>query len=202
MGDGQRDVEEFLEGRDSGSPIIRVVRSVGLAIAAPRICAEMFYDAGRNKTGTDEETIDTLIAQIRDRYDYEMIDERYRQVGDGDSLIDDLASEQFQGLWGGGWYGALAAKIGDNRRLELIRAELDRTIMDALDDVERMPSSDTIEALTRATANNRQFRSNEEQLSIVIERLTETFDDLDEQSEEAVLLTDLISNLQTALDSI
>jgi hypothetical protein len=192
MGNGQRDVKEFLTGRDPGTNIIRLARSIGLAIAAPRVSAKMFYDAGRGRTfGTDEETIDALIAQIRNRYDYEMIDERYRQVGDGDSLIDDLASEQFQGLWGGGWYAALAAKIGDNRRLELIRAEIPRRVMDTLQDVERSPSNDTIQNLRRAIGRE---DLTEEQISLVVERLQDTVGDMEETAER-LLLINLIGEL-------
>ncbi len=194
MGDGQRDVEEFLTGRDPGTNIIRVVRSVGLAIAAPRVCAKMFYDAGKGRLGTDKETIDALIAQIRDRYDYEMIDERYRQVGGDDSLIDDLASEQFQGLWGGGWYGALAAKIGDEDRLELIRAEIPRRVMDTLQDVERAPSNDTIQNLRRAIGRE---DLTEDQMSLIVERLQETVSDMAE-SGERLLLINFIGEIEPA----
>ena len=186
MGNGQRDVKEFLTGRDPGTNIIRIARGINsLAIAAPRVCAKMFYDAGRGRLGTDEETIDALIAQIRDRYDYEMIDERYRQVGGDDSLIDDLASEQFQGLWGGGWYGALAAKIGDNRRLELIRAGLPRRVMDTLQDVERSPNNDTIQNLRRAIGRE---DLTEDQMSLIVERLQDTVSDMEESAERLLLI--------------
>jgi hypothetical protein len=153
----------------------------------------MFYDAGRGRTlHTDEETIDALIAQIRNRYDYEMIDERYRQLpGVDDSLIDDLASEQFQGLWGGGWYAALADKIGDNRRLELIRAEIPRRVMDTLQDVERSPSNDTIQNLRRAIGRE---DLTEEQISLVVERLQDTVGDMEETAER-LLLINLIGEL-------
>lgn len=205
MGNGQDDVEEFLSGRDPGTNIIRIARTneIGLAMAAPRVCAKMFYNAGKGRYGTTEETIDALIAQIRDRYDYELIDERYRQLPNvDDSLIDDLAGEQFQGIWGGGWYGALAAKIGDNRRLDLIRTELDRSIMDALEDVERIPNADNIDRLKRVTTNSRQFMRNEEQLAIVVERLQEIVSDIDRESPEALVLMELLSDLQTALENI
>ena len=194
MGNGQRDVEEFLTGRDPGTNIIRLARSIGLSIAAPRVCAKMFYDAGRGRLGTDKETIDALIAQIRNRYDYEMIDERYRQVGGDDSLIDDLASEQFQGLWGGGWYARLAAIIGDEDRLELIRAELPRRVMDALQNVERALSSDTIEDLRRAIGRE---DLTEDQMSLVVERLQNTVEGMAE-SAERLLLINYIGELESA----
>lgn len=206
MGNGQRDVEEFLQGRDPGTPIIRIARteSIGLAIAAPRVCAEMFYEAGRGRRmSTDEDTINALIGQIRNRYDYEMIDERYRALSD-DSLIDDLASEQIQGIWGGGWYARLAEIIGDERRLDLIRVELDRGIMDALENVERAPTAENIEALTNVTSRNRQFKDNEDQLEIVLDRLREVLDDLsdDSDSPEGILLSNLINELQETLDNL
>lgn len=205
MGDGEDDVEEFLKNRDPGTNIIRIARGIeSLAIAAPRVCAKLFYNAGRGKTfGTKEEIIDALIAQIRNRYDYEMIDERYRRLdGVDDSLIDDLASEQFQGIWGGGWYAQLAEKIGDTRRLELIRVELDRSIMDALEDVERTPDAESIQRLQQQVNSDRRFRDNEDQLSIVLERLQEVVDDIDDQSPESVALVNLMRELQERLDSL
>lgn len=193
MGNGRTSIEEFLTGRDDGTPIVRIARSIGLPIAAPRVAAEMFYDAGRGKTfGTDEETIDALIAQIRNRYDYELIDERYRQLPKvDDSLIDDLASEQFQGIWGGGWYGRLAEIIGDDRRLELLRAELDRRVIDALEDVERSPGSDTIEDLRRVM---RRAEITQDQMSIILERLQDIAEGMTE-SPAKLLVTNLINEL-------
>lgn len=201
MGDGRSSIEEFLNGNDDGSPIVRVARSIGLPITAPRVAAEMFYDAGRGRTmRTDEDTINNLIGQIRNRYDYELIDERYRALSD-DSLIDDLASEQIQGIWGGGWYKQLAAIIGDEDRLELIRVELDRGIMDALENVERAPTSENIEALSRAADDN-SFKNNEDQLEIVIDRINSVLDDMDATTPESLLLENLRDALQATLNNL
>lgn len=193
MGDGEDDITQFLNGTDSGNPIVRVVRELGLPLAAPKVSAEMFYNAGRGKTfGTDEETIDALISQIRNRYDYELIDERYRQLPKiDDSLIDDLASEQFQGIWGGGWYARLAGIIGDDRRLELLRAELDRRVIDALEDVEKSPSSDTIEDLRRVM---RRAEITQDQMSVILERLQDIAEGMTE-SPAKLLVTNLINEL-------
>lgn len=204
LGDGRQDVEAFLnQSTNSNSPLIRIATTVGLALAAPMVIARMFYDAGRNRRGTDEDTIDRLIAQIRNRYDYELIDERYRTLSD-DSLIDDLASEQVQGLWGGGWYAQLAEVIGDERRLDLIRVELDRDIMDALENVERVPSEENVQAFSRLVSNNRQFKNNADQLEIVIDRVREIIDDLGDATESSagLLLTNLLTELQEAYDSL
>ena len=133
-----------------------------------------------------------MIAQIQDRYGYELIDERYRQLpGVDDSLIDDLASEQVQGMWGGGWYGQLAAIIGDEGRLELIRAELPRRVMDALQDVERSPSNDTIEVLRRAIGRE---DLTEDHMSLVVERLQTMAEDMDE-SPEQILISNFVNEL-------
>jgi hypothetical protein len=191
MGNGERSIEEFLNGRDDGTLIVRIAREIGLPVAAPRVCAKMFNDAIKG-AGTTEETIDALIAQIQNRYGYELIDERYRQLpGVDDSLIDDLASEQVQGMWGGGWYGQLAAIIGDEGRLELIRAELPRRVMDALQDVERSPSNDTIEALRRAISRE---DLTEDHMSLVVERLQNMAEDMDE-SPEQILISNFVNEL-------
>lgn len=194
IGNGQEDVQEFLDGTDSGTPIVRVIRELGLPLAAPKASAEMFYNAGRGKTfGTNEETIDALIAQIKNRYDYELIDERYRQppISADNSLIDDLASEQFQGIWGGGFYASLATIIGDSNRLELIRAKLSSRMMNALQDVERSPTRDTIESLRTAI---RREELTQEQISLVAERLQATVENTDE-SPARILLINLINEL-------
>lgn len=191
MGNGERSIEEFLNGRDDGTSIVRIAREIGLPVAAPRVCAKMFNDAIKG-AGTTEETIDALIAQIQNRYGYELIDERYRQLpGVDDSLIDDLAGEQVQGMWGGGWYGQLAAIIGDEGRLELIRAELPRRVMDALQDVERSPSNDTIEALRRAISRE---DLTEDHMSLVVERLQNLAEDIDE-SPRQILLINFVNEL-------
>lgn len=202
---GAESIENFvLNLSDDGSLILRVVRDLGLAIAAPQVCAEMFHDA-IDGVGTTETKIEALIANIRSRNDYELIDERYVALaGTDDSLIDDLAGEQFAGTFGYGWYGQLAEIIGDSRRLDMIRVELPRGIMDAIEDIERAPSEDNINRL-RTVLDNRSFRNNEDQLDIVIDRLTEVVDDLsgDEQSQPITLvLSEIISNLQEIYDNL
>ena len=206
LGGGETDIREFLTGStNSNSPILRIATEIGLPLAAPRICAKLFYDAGSGRTlRTDEETIDALIAQIRDRNDYETIDERYRQLPrTEDSLIDDLASEQFQGLWGGGWYRRLATIIGDERRVDMIRVELDRRIMDALEDVESNPTPETVQQLRSRIDREGEFRSNEDQLELVIDRLQEIIDDLDDDTTPVgVVLVDLNNYLQELYDNL
>lgn len=188
MGDGERDVEEFLTGNtNSNSPIIRIATQLGSIIpAAPRVSAKMFDEAIRG-LGTDEDTINALIGQIRNRYDYELVDERYRQLPTtDDSLIDALASEQVQGLWGGGWYARLAEIIGDEGRLELIRAELGSRVINAIQDVERSVTNDTIQDLRRAIGRE---DLTDDQMSVVIERLRSLVENMEESPGRLLLIS-------------
>lgn len=204
LGSGESDILEFLTGStNSNSPILRIATTIGLSIAAPRVCAKLFQSAIKG-IGTTESTIDALIAQIRNRYDYELIDERYQQLsGVEDSLIDDLTSEQVQGAWGGGWYGQLAEIIGDERRLDLIRVELPRRIMDALEDTERNTTVETIQELRTRIDRERSVRSNQDQMEIIIDRLGELVDDLsDDTTPIGVALVDLLNHLNEIYDNL
>ena len=114
-----------------------------------------------------------------------------------------MASEQVQGLWGGGWYGRLATIIGDERRVDMIRVELDRRIMDALEDVESNPTPETVQQLRSRIDREGEFRSNEDQLELVIDRLQEIIDDLDDDTTPVgVVLVDLNNYLQELYDNL
>jgi len=207
MGDGKNDVKEFIENAtNSNSPILRVATTYDLAVAAPRAMAELFKDAMKfaiSTGGTDEDLITALVAQIKDREDYELIDERYKQLpGVNDSLIDDLASEQLFGMFGYGWDGQLASIIGEPERLEAIRVELDSETIDALQDLENDPSIEHIEAMKRRTSNN-AIKSNEDQLELIVDRLEATLGGFaNTGSAEYVMLMDYYRELKEALDEL
>ena len=208
LGGGEEVIKGFLiNNTDDNSLILRVVRELGAPLAAPYVTAKLFDNAIRAGLlgGTDEDTIDLLIAQIKDRNDYELIDERYVKLPKtDDSLIDDLAGEQFAGIFGYGWYGKLAEIIGDDRRLDMIRVELNREIRDAVEDVERSATQETIDNLKRRI-NNREFRSNKDQLDLVIDRLSEVVDDLNSSADQqpiAVAVNEIVEELQELYDNL
>lgn len=201
---GRSSIEGFvLNGTDDNSLILRVIRQLGLAQGAPRVAALMFHDA-MDGLGTTESTIEALIGQIQSRNDYELIDERYVALEDtDDSLIDDLASEQFAGQFGYGWYGRLAEIIGDERRLDMIRVELPRSIMDAIENIERAPTEQNLQEL-RTELQDRSFRNNEDQLDLVIDRLNGVLEDLSSSDDQGptLVLGEIIAELQEIYDNL
>lgn len=207
MGDGENDVKEFvLSSTNSNSPLLRIATTIGLAKAAPAVMAELFHDAitAGLIAGTDEDLMDGLVAQLKTREDYELVDERYRNapVNAGDSLIDDVAGEQLSSQFGYGWYGQLARLIGDEARVEALRVELEPDMIDAIQDVEANPTMDHINKL-QSKLDSRNFRSNEDQLELVIDRLTAALEDFqDTSSAEYLALYDFVQTLQEAYDNL
>ena len=205
LGGGEEAILSFLtDSTNSNSPIIRAATQLGVPLAAPYVSAKLFERA-ISGLGTKEDIINALIGQIKNRSDYELIDERYIALSEtDDSLIDDLASEQFAGRFGFGWYGKLAEIIGDTRRLDMIRVELPRDIMNAIEDVEKSPSEDNIQTL-RDKLNNRSFRRNQDQLDLVIDRLEEIADDFgdsDDLQPVKIIIVELTNELKEAYDSL
>lgn len=202
FGDGEADIKQVISGSTTNNtPISDLAREFGIAIAAPRVSAQLFKKSIFG-AGTDDETITDLINNIRDRKDYEFIDERYRDLpGVDDSLIDDLAGEQFIGLFGYGYYKQLADKIGDSSRLDLIRVELPTDVINRLEDVQATPNEETVKKLKQKIGSD--IKSNEDQLEIIIDRLTETLDNIQDQSSpQAVILGQLIRDLYADLDKL
>lgn len=203
MGDDKNDITAFITAStNSNSPILRVATKYGLAIAAPQVCAELFRDAIKG-IGTDEDIINALVNQIKNREDYEFIDERYKKLpGVDDSLIDDLASEQLFSSFGNGWYARLANIIGSPEKVEEVRVELDRRIGEALSDLEADTSIEHIENIKSLT-KGRQFRNNEDQLGLVIDRLDRILDDmLDPDAPEYIALVDYRRQLAEVADKL
>lgn len=209
FGDGEDDILKLLNGSTTNNtPISNIAREFGVAVAAPMVCAKLFRKAITKGliAGTDEKTIEQLLGQMQaigdSRENYELIDERYRQLpGVNDSLIDDIAGEQFVSLFGFGWYATLAKMIGEESRVDAIRVELPADVIDAVEAVESSPSEETINKLKQKIGSD--IKSNEDQLELIIDRLTNVFDDMSDQSSaEAIIISELLKDLQEAYDNL
>jgi len=209
FGDGEDDILKLLNGTTTNNtPISNIAREFGVAVAAPMVCAKLFREAITKGliAGTDEKTIEQLLGQMQaigdSRENYELIDERYRQLpGVDDSLIDDLAGEQFVSLFGFGWYATLAKMIGEESRVDAIRVELPADVIDAVEAVESSPSEETVKKLKQKIGSD--IKSNEDQLELIIDRLTNVFDDMSDQSSaEAIIISELLKDLQEAYDNL
>jgi len=207
LGGGVDEIRDFVmaNSRTADTPIINLARTYTIPIAAPIAMAMLFREAITTGliAGTDEDLMDALVSNIRTREDYMSVDTRYRALPNvDDSLIDDIAGEQLLSQFGYGWYGQLARVIGDEASLDAIRVELDSRITDALNDLERSPSADNINRLSRLT-DSRTLRQNEDQLELVLERLNGVYEDFnDTETPESVLLRNLIDTLQEAYDNL
>ena len=75
-------------------------------------------------------------------------------------------------------------------------------MIDAIQDVEANPTMDHINKL-KSKLDSRNFRSNEDQLELVIDRLTAALEDFqDTSSAEYLALYDFVQTLQEAYDNL
>lgn len=202
------DLLAIINGEGSESPLRAIVGSIGAARAAPFLMAELFQQSQRgiggfDWTGTNDELAGVLVAQISNREEYDLVNERYRNLPDtDDDLIDDMASEQ--GLWGllgGSYYNNLAAAIGAPG-LDARRQELPASLVRRLEDAFEEPTVENLERLQNVI-NRRNFES-EEAADFVMEQINELVQlheaGLNEEQQEILIeireeLVEIISDL-------
>lgn len=124
----------------------KVLNTIGPAKAAPLMMAKLFEDSMEGSwwtagIGTDEELADKLTDAIMDKEDYLLVNEYYKgaPVNASDDLIDDMAGEQWFGLFSDTYYNKLAGEIGAPN-LALARAELDGQLLNVITDLTEEPN--------------------------------------------------------------
>lgn len=134
-----------------------IVSRLGIAKAAPVLVARLFKDSMKGEWwevfgGTQEELAQALIDVVKDRNDYLLVNEYYKQppVNGSDDLIDDMAAEQWLGLFDGEYYRQLARAIGEPVVNEIARDNLDPQLLRIISDLQSEPTLDNLKRITSA----------------------------------------------------
>lgn len=151
-------VMNHVERQSDNSNLQRLIERLRTPVAAPNEMAKLFAQAAEGDEGierllgigTDDDLMIRLIDMITGLSDYNLVDQRYRRLSrNNNSLIDDMAEEQWLGIFGSTYYNRLAEKIG-REQLETVRAEVSGRLRDAIDQVGEDLTEDNIETLETA----------------------------------------------------
>lgn len=153
-------VENYLQtGNADDSLLGRVIDVLQIPPAAPMELAKLFQKAadgdsyfwGLFTMGTDDDLMNRCIDSIRNRADYNLVDERYRQIpGVTQDLLTDMGNEEFLSNFGDSYYNRLAARIGRSD-IAMVEAEVSSRLRDALDRIGQGElTNETIEGLETA----------------------------------------------------
>ena len=211
--DDSDDIMEFLLGRSSNvTPEFQsLIDEIGSPYAAPSALADQFKEAQTDGwaffgLGTDDEAMQKLVDQIQDYDMYDAVQQRYREQGHGQNMLDDIDAEQVGLFSEGGYVEQLKAAIGQSGRdpnlsrmnfgtalqraigeaqseatvenLEDVKRNINQSELSDIDAVENL-----LEVLAELVAEQETVGVDEEQRNLyleIVERIGETGKDIDE----------------------
>jgi len=186
---------EFILGNNNEVPesMAAVIEAFGIAIAAPMYTAKLFKESQTDQwaffgLGTNDEAMAVLVGLIRNREDYLNVNERYREQGFGEDLINDIDGEQVA-IWNEGSYvEELKAKIGRRSDVELARLNLPSVLQDRLSAVLDDPSVENLKDVKSfSTGRNLTEISQLEDILTFLHQVVITAPSLDDE-QQAILL--------------
>ena len=186
---------EYILGNNNEVPeeFKAVIEAFGVAIAAPMHTAKLFKESQTDQwgffgIGTNDEAMSVLVGLIRNREDYLNVNERYREQGFGEDLINDIDGEQVA-IWNEGSYvEELKAKIGRRSDVELARLNLPSVLQDRLSAVLDDPSVENLKDVKSfSTGRNLTEISQLEAVLTFLHQVVTTAPSLDDE-QQAILL--------------
>jgi hypothetical protein len=151
-------VIKHVERQSDNSHLQQLIERLRTPVAAPNEMAKLFAQAAEGDEGverffgigTDDDLMIKLIDLITGLSDYNLVDYRYRSLSrNNNSLIDDMADEQWLGIFGSTYYNRLAEKIG-REQLETVRAQISSRLRTAIDQVGEDLTEDNVDSLETA----------------------------------------------------
>lgn len=131
----------FMTGENDNTLLGRLLQVLRGPTAAPREMAKLFKLAAEGdsyflfRAGTDDDLMNRLIDAIRNRSDYNLVDQEYRDLpGTTDSLLEDMGKEEFFSRFGDSYYNRLASHIGASERA-MVHNEVATRLRNAIEDI-------------------------------------------------------------------
>lgn len=146
------------------------VADVTLPMIATITIAKLFKDSIDGwQSGSDRDRMKQIIAQIRNKADYDRINEEYRSLGGAEDLLEDLYEEENTLATGFGWFNnslakQLSKKIGKELELDIRRSELPPAVIDSLRNLQEEPTLEHAKILRTRTNSIKELDRNQAQI--------------------------------------